>query len=139
MGSRNLKVLPLSPQSRITQDLGAALSMGMTVSPSNSAPSASRQRLVNITSSQPLSDLTALGETDRAAHMIALCEQDFEGGAFTLPLRVEGKTVTMSVTEKCGVKLGAFHSFQLARTETLVQHKAHIVSTALLIVHHQFT
>ena len=80
--------------------------------------------------------MTVLGESDRAAHMIALCEQDFEGGAFTLPFKVEGKIVAISVTEKCGVKLGAFHGFQLARTETIVQHKAYIVSTALLIIHH---
>ena len=68
--------------------------------------------------------------------MIALCEQDFEGGAFTLPFKVEGKIVAISVTEKYGVKLGAFHGFQLARTETLVQHKTYIVSTTLLIIHH---
>lgn len=80
--------------------------------------------------------MTVQGEADRAAHIIALCEQDFEGGAFTLPFRVEGKTVAISVTEKCGVKLGAAYGFQLARTETIVQHKVHIVSTALLIVQH---
>ena len=129
-------MLPLSPQSRMTPDLALALSMGMIVSPSNSAPSASRQRLVNITSSQSLNDSTVHGESDRAAHMIALCEQDFEGGAFTLPFKVEGKIVAISVTEKDGVKLGAFHGFQLARTETLVQHKTYIVSSALLIVYH---
>ena len=68
--------------------------------------------------------------------MRALCEQDFEGGAFTLPFKVEGKIVAISVTEKYGVKLGAFQGLQLARTETLVQHKTYIDSSALLITPH---